>query len=227
MNNFSPDYFFDLTNFAHAKLFKSCTFVWNALSLISSYLQTLTLGEIEVLVPQGTYLVNPHLISIGQGTIIEPGAYIKGPCIIGQNCSVRHGAYIRGNFIAGNECVIGHATEVKNAIMFDKAQAGHFAYLGDTILGSRVNLGAGTKCANLRLNRKNVSIYLDGSFIETDLKKFGAIIGDDSQIGCNSVTNPGTLWGKQVICYPCVNAGGFITSNQLIRSSQKMVVTPL
>ncbi|MBS4165483.1 MULTISPECIES: UDP-N-acetylglucosamine diphosphorylase [unclassified Neochlamydia] len=227
MNNFSPDYFFDLTNFAHAKLFKSCTLVWNALSLISSYLQTLTLGEIEAAVPQGTYLVNPHLISIGQGTIIEPGAYIKGPCIIGQNCSVRHGAYIRGNFIAGNECVIGHATEVKNAIMFDKAQAGHFAYLGDTILGSRVNLGAGTKCANLRLNRKNVSIYLDGSFIETDLKKFGAIIGDDSQIGCNSVTNPGTLWGKQVICYPCVNAGGFITSNQLIRSSQKMVITPL
>lgn len=227
MNNFSPDYFFDLTTFAHARLFKSCTFVWNALSLIPSYLQTLALGEIEAPVPQGTYLVNPHLISIGQGTIIEPGAYIKGPCIIGQNCSVRHGAYIRGNFIAGNECVIGHATEVKNAIMFDKAQAGHFAYLGDTILGSRVNLGAGTKCANLRLNRQNVSIYLDGDFIETDLKKFGAIIGDDSQVGCNSVTNPGTLWGKKVICYPCVNAGGYIASHQLIRSSQKAIITPL
>lgn len=226
MNKFSPSYFFDLTNFAHASLFKDCTYVWEALSKIKLYLQNSSLGNIEVTVPEGVYLINPELISIGKGTVLEQGAYIKGPCIIGENCSVRHGAYIRGDFIAGNNCVIGHDTEVKNAVMLDKAQAGHFAYLGDTILGNYVNLGAGTKCANLKLDHQNVSVNIDGDLFDTGLKKFGAIIGDESQTGCNSVTNPGSLLGKQVCCYPCVNFGGFIASRQIIRPAQKAIITP-
>ena len=226
MNKFSPNYFFDLTSFAHASIFDDCTYVWEALSKIKIYLQKATLGTIEVSIPEGVHLVNPELISIGKGTIVEPGAFIKGPCIIGENCEVRHGAYIRGDFIAGNHCVIGHATEVKNSVMLNKAQAGHFAYLGDTILGNTVNLGAGTKCANLKLDHNNITINIDGESFNTGLRKFGAIIGDGSQMGCNSVTNPGTLLGKQVFCYPCVNVGGFIPARQLVKPFQKFIITP-
>jgi UDP-N-acetylglucosamine diphosphorylase / glucose-1-phosphate thymidylyltransferase / UDP-N-acetylgalactosamine diphosphorylase / glucosamine-1-phosphate N-acetyltransferase / galactosamine-1-phosphate N-acetyltransferase len=227
MNNFSAEYFFDLSSFEHADLFKDCLYVWEALTQIKKYLQKYPLGKIQVDVPDGAFLVDAHLISIGEGTVIEPGAYIKGPCIIGKNCSVRHGAYIRGDFIAGNGCVIGHDTEIKNSIMLDKAQAGHFAYLGDTILGNRVNLGAGTKCANLKLDHKNVIVHFENQVYDTGLKKFGAIIGDDSQTGCNSVTNPGSLLGKQVFCYPCLNFGGFIASKQVVRPSSKVKISPL
>lgn len=227
MNNLSPEYFFDLSQFRHADLFIGCNYVWEALSRIKTYLQKLPLGKIEVEVPPGIFLANPELISIGKGTVIEPGVYIKGPCFIGENCSVRHGAYIRGDFIAGNGCVIGHGTEVKNVMMLDNAQAAHFAYLGDTILGNRVNLGAGTKCANLKLDHKNITIHFGEQLMEMGLKKFGAIIGDDSQIGCNSVTNPGTLLGKHVFCYPCINVGGFVPSKQLVRPSNKIIITPI
>ena len=194
---------------------------------IKIYLQKIPLGKIEVAIPQGTYLANPENISIGKGTVLEPGVYIKGPCIIGENCTIRHGAYIRGNLITGNGCVIGHDTEIKNSVMLNHAQAAHFAYLGDSILGNRVNLGAGTKCANLKLDHKNIAVRFGERLIETGLKKFGAIIGDDSQTGCNSVTNPGTLFGKQVFCYPCLNVGGFVASKQLIRPSNKVVISSI
>jgi NDP-sugar pyrophosphorylase family protein len=225
MNKLSPEYFFDLSSFAHADLFKDCVYVWEAVSRIKTYLKNSPLGKIEVDIPPGVHLIDPHLISIGEGTTVEPGAYIKGPCIIGKNCSVRHGAYIRGDFIAGNQCVIGHDTETKNSIMLDKAQAGHFAYLGDTILGNHVNLGAGTKCANLKLDHQLIKVSVEGNFFDTGLKKLGAIIGDYSQLGCNSVTNPGTLFGKQVVCYPCVNVGGFIAQKQIIRPIGKVKIS--
>lgn len=226
MNHFYPSYFFDLSQFVFADIFKDCTFVWEVLTRIKIFLEKLPLGKIEVEIPPGSYLAKPELISIGKGTVIEPGVYIKGPCFIGENCVVRHGAYIRGDCITGNGCVIGHDTEVKNVLMLNNAQAAHFSYLGDTILGNRVNLGAGTKCANLKLDHKNIIIRWEEQLIETGLKKFGAIIGDDCQLGCNSVTNPGTLFGKQVLCYPCLNVGGFVASRQLIRPSSKAIITP-
>lgn len=201
--------FFDLTQFQHLELFEG-EFVWDALRKIKTYLDQKQLGQIEVDVPSGAYLVNPERISIGKGTVIEPGAYIRGPCIIGERCSVRHGAYIRGDFIAGDDCVIGHASEVKTAIFLDGAHAAHFAYVGDTILGKHANLGAGTKCANLRLDGHEISVHFEGKCYETGLRKFGAIIGDGGQLGCNAVTNPGTLLGPGVFCLPCVNIGGVI-----------------
>src|ERR1700733_477508 len=110
----APAYFFDLANFPHAPLFEGCRYVWEALAKIRPYLSALPLGRIEVEIPAHAYLIDAHLISIGEGTVIEPGAYIKGPCSIGKNCVIRHGAYIRGDVIAGDECVIGHDTETKN-----------------------------------------------------------------------------------------------------------------
>ena len=224
MNVLHPDYFFDTNNFQHRILFQSCSFVWEVLSKIQNYLHSQTLGLIEVDIPSGAYLVNPDLISIGKGSKIESGAYIEGPCIIGQDCTIRHGAYLRGNVIAGNGCVLGHDSEFKNALLLDDAHAAHFAYVGDSILGNRVNLGAGVVCANLKLNKGVVEVVVDGERMSSGLRKFGAIIGDDSQIGCNAVTNPGALLGKNILWYPCTNYGGFVPSGKIVRSETTICV---
>ena len=195
MDVFAPQKFFELSDFAHAKLFHDISAAWEALHRIKDYLESLTLGQIEGNVSDQAYLIDPHLISIGEGTVVEPGAYIKGPCAIGKNCQIRHGAYLRGQIITGDRCVIGHASEVKNSIFLNKAQAAHFAYVGDSILGNHCNLGAGTKCANLKLAGDEVILRHQGKRIATGLRKFGAIIGDEVQLGCNSVTNPGTVMG--------------------------------
>lgn len=226
MQDFRPAYFFDLSTFRHGLLFDANAYVWKALERLDSYLHSLELGKIEVPIPQGAFLVDAHLISIGKGSVIEPGAYIKGPCYLGNNCTVRHGAYIRGNLLAGDRCVIGHDSEVKQAILLDGAHAAHFAYVGDSILGNKVNLGAGTKCANLKFNNEQILISDGKGFIETGLRKFGAIVGDGTQIGCNSVTNPGTLVGQDVWCYPSVNVGGFIPSSSIVKNLSEVSVTP-
>ncbi|MDR3625102.1 MAG: LpxA family transferase [Chlamydiales bacterium] len=224
--NFESNYFFSLDSYTHKALFDSIDYVWKALLNIDTYFKNYSLGNIEVPIPDGAYLVNKDLISIGQGTIVEPGSYIKGPCIIGKNCSIRHGAYIRGSLIAGDDCVIGHDTEVKHSILLNHAVAGHFAYIGDSILGNHVNLGAGTICANLRLDREQIIVHYEGKKFKTNLKKMGVIIGDHSQTGCNAVTNPGTLMGKSVMCYPCTNFGGFIPTRMFVKPSTTILTTP-
>ena len=216
MNPFCPAQYFDLSLFSHASIFDECETVWAPLKKIGDYLLSGALGNIEGIVNTGAYLANPEEISIGKGTIVEPGAYILGPCIIGENCQIRHGAYIRGNVITGNRCIIGHATEVKNTIFLDGAQAGHFAYVGDSILGNHVNLGAGTKCANLRFDKHHVQITFDGKRIDSGMRKLGAIFGDYSQTGCNSVTNPGTLMGKGSCLAPCTAAHGIVPQKNIL-----------
>lgn len=220
-----PIYYFDFASFAHASLFDHCTFVWEVLPKIQEYLEQQPLGKIEVEIPQGVYLIDSHLISIGKGTKIDPGVYIKGPCLIGENCTIRHGAYIRGNLITGNHCVIGHDTEIKNCVLLNHVHAAHFAYLGDSILGNSVNLGAGAKLANLKLDESQVIVHCDTKRIPTGLKKFGAICGDFVRLGCNCVTNPGTLLGKGVRSYPCTNFGGFIPSNHIIKPETTVVIS--
>jgi len=145
-------------------------------------------------------------IKIGQGVLIEPGAMIKSPAIIGDHTEIRQGAYLRGYTLVGHRCVVGHTTEVKHSVFLNDAKAGHFAYLGDSILGNRVNLGAGTKCANLRFIPGNVTIRTSIKKIDTGLRKFGAILGDDCQTGCNSVTSPGSILGPKSLVLPGVTA---------------------
>jgi NDP-sugar pyrophosphorylase family protein len=147
-------------------------------------------------------------IEISEGAVIESGAYIKGPCYIGPNTEVRHGAYLRGNVYVGANCVVGHATEVKHSIFLDGAKAGHFNYIGDSVLGNNVNLGAGTKLANLKMVPGEVILRLDGETINTGLRKFGAILGDKTETGCNSVLNPGTVLAPRSLVFPCVSAQG-------------------
>lgn len=201
----AADHFFDLARFAHRDIFAGTTHVWEALARIKTRLSSLPLGSIKGSIMPGAFLHNPEAIFIDEGTVVEPGAYIQGPCYIGKNCQVRHGAYIRGDLIAGDFVVIGHATEVKNALFFDHAHAAHFAYVGDSILGHKVNLGAGVKCANFRLDQRSINVRFAGQRYPTGLRKMGAIVGDGSQIGCNSVTNPGSLIQKGSAYAPCSN----------------------
>jgi acetyltransferase-like isoleucine patch superfamily enzyme len=164
-------------------------------------------------------------IYIGEDTVVEPGALIKGPTIIGNNTEVRQGAYIRGNCLIGNRCVVGHTTEVKTSIMLDGAKAGHFAYIGDSILGNDVNLGAGTKLANLKISDVEIKLKVEGRIYKTGLRKLGAILGDNVQTGCNSVTSPGTLLAKASLVYPCINVpGGFYPRRSIIGIRTKEVL---
>jgi len=165
-------------------------------------------------------------IYIGEGTVVEPGALIKGPSIIGNHTEVRQGAYLRGNCLIGDRCVVGHTTEVKHSIMLDDAKAGHFAYIGDSVLGNHVNLGAGTKLANLKIVDVEMKLMVEGKVYETGLRKLGAILGDYTETGCNSVTSPGTLLGKASLVYPCVNVpGGFYPERSIVGIKTKDVLS--
>jgi len=149
----------------------------------------------------GAYLFNDRIL-IGPNAIIEPGALVKGPVVIGNNTEIRQGAYVRGDCIIGNRCVVGHTTEMKGSILLDGAKAGHFAYIGDSILGNEVNLGAGTKLANLKMIPGTVMVRSGRDRVDTGRRKIGAILGDRTETGCNSVTSPGTLMGPHSIVYP-------------------------
>ena len=151
---------------------------------------------------------------------------IKGPTIIGNNTEVRQGAYIRGDCLIGDRCVVGHTTEVKTSIMLNDAKAGHFAYVGDSILGNHVNLGAGTKLANLKIIDVEMKLRIEGEVYKTGLRKLGAILGDHVETGCNSVTSPGTLLGKGSLVYPCLNEpGGYYPKRSIIGIRTKKVLT--
>lgn len=159
---------------------------------------------------RGVFLHNEKEISIGRGCIIEEGAYLEGPCIIGDGTEIRHAAYIRKGSVIGNECIIGHATEVNRSLIFDGAKLPHFNYVGDSVLGEGVNLGAGAKCANLRLDEKEIEIVFEGRRIFTGRKKLGALIGHGSAVGCNAVLNPGTILLPGAKVLPCVAVKGVI-----------------
>ena len=201
----TPEIFFDLHLFSHKEVFLMEAPVWESLKNLKQYLESLDLGKIECQIPSSVTLVNPEMISIGKRTIVEPGAYIEGPCIIGENCQIRHGAYIRGNVLTGDRCIIGHATEVKHAIFLDDSKAPHFNYVGDSILGNHVNIGAGVICANFRLDHGEVVVEVEGDLYKTGIKKFGAVLGDGSQLGCNSVINPGILLRKRTYSRACTS----------------------
>lgn len=209
---YAPETFFNLKNFKHRSIYAGLLYAWEALEKIDPYLKSQNLGKIEVEVPKGVTLIHPELISIGKGSSIEVGSWIQGPCIIGEHCSIRQGAYIRGAVITGNNCVIGHASEVKSSIIADSSKLPHFAYVGNSLLGTGVNLGAGVRCANLKLNRERICV----NGIDSGLRKFGAILGDYSQIGCNAVLNPGSVIGKKVICYPLKSVRGYVEEGQVV-----------
>jgi len=160
---------------------------------------------------EGPVLLKPLDIFLDKGTVLEPSAIIKGPALIGKGCEIRQGAYLRGNVVVGDHCVIGHNTEIKNSILMDYTEAGHFNYIGDSIIGSYVNLGAGSRLANLEFrsseNKRDmlfprILMEVDGKEIHTGRSKFGAVLGDYVEVGCNAVLSPAVLLGKESWVYP-------------------------
>ncbi len=227
-----PEDFFDLSNFPHADaLFSRTTYVWEA--LMPERLQTFLAkfltkkSGIHGHVMPGVVIEDETQVYIGEGTVIKLGVYIKGPAVIGRNCEIRQGAYLREHILTGDGCIIGHTTEVKHSIFLNRSKAPHFSYVGDSILGNDANLGAGTKLSNLPVtndvkvekhSRPIIKIKMpDGQLIETQLSKLGAIIGDNVEIGCNVVTNPGCLLGKNTIVYPNASLRGYYAPNTIIK----------
>ena len=182
---------------------------------IQAYEKNKILDDAAVIMA-GACLFDDKII-LGSGTVVEPGALIKGPAVIGNDTEVRQGAYMRGNCLVGNKCVVGHATEMKNSIMLNGAKAGHFAYVGDSILGNAANLGAGTKLANLKVIAGSIVIRMEGKRYNTERRKLGAILGDGTETGCNSVTSPGTLMGPSSIVYAGVTVpGGYYSKRAIV-----------
>lgn len=208
--NLSPEVFFDLSNFTHRQIFAGCQFPWEAISRIEKYiLELFAKGKVRPNCGENVYL--------GEGTEVEPGAYIKGPAILGKNCRVSHVAYLRENILAGDNCLFGHSSEVKNSLFLSDTKVAHLNYVGDSILGREVNLSGGSILANVRLDQKTVSIRVGEETYDTKLPKFGSVVGDLSQIGVNSVLNPGTLLGKNCVVYPLTSVKGFHPAGSVIR----------
>ncbi|MGE5223346.1 MAG: hypothetical protein ACM3PY_12985 [Omnitrophica WOR_2 bacterium] len=218
-----PDDFFDLSHCPFADIFDGVEYVWEVLPRISIYIKTHLKPGIEGNVSPFAQIAEE--VYIGPGTVVEPGVMIKGPAIIGANCQIRQGAYLRGDVLVANGAVIGHTTEVKNSLLFDKAEVPHFAYVGDSVLGWKTHLGAGVKVSNFKVNRTNVVVHINDQKYETGLRKFGAILGDEVEIGCNSVLNPGTLVGKRTLGYANLSMSGYYPPDSIVklRQSQEIV----
>jgi len=221
---FSPGTFLDLDHTDHRVIFDNVEHVWQVLEKIAPYLQFRLKPAML-----GTLIGKPFLgpdVFVGEGTVIEPGAMIKGPAWIGEGCQIRNGAYIRENVIIGNHVVAGNSCEFKNCLIFDKAEVAHFNYVGDSILGYKSHLGAGVILSNVRLDRREVMVSLPDAAIPTGLKKFGAIVGDHAEIGCNSVISPGSIIGRGALIYPGVSWRGILPEKQIVRLRQQLDILP-
>jgi NDP-sugar pyrophosphorylase family protein len=221
-NLFRPATFFDFQNFAYKDLFANCDYVWDVLKELSDYIRLHVTPEIQGKVSDLASVENT--VFIGEETVVEAGVVIKGPSIIGARCEIRAGAYIRENSLIGDESVIGHASEVKHSILFNRVSIPHCAYVGDSILGRNVHLGAGVRLSNFKINSRPVSVRIDGDSMDTGLMKLGAILGDGVEIGCNSVLNPGTCIGKNTLACANLSLKGYYGENLFIKLIQEQQV---
>lgn len=219
MENFKLDYYFEnIDNFAFKEVFKNATYPWEALANINSLLDELVVkpnkkennGEIgEFVSIEGNYI-------IGEGTKIHSNVSIEGPVIIGKNCTIQSGALIRPGCIIGDNCVVGHSCEVKHSIVQNKAKVQSFTFIGDSIIGKSTRVGSGTILANRRFDQQNITIKIDGKKIDVGTDFFGAIIGDNTRLGANSTTLPGSFIGKYTWILPNVQIRGFVPSEKRI-----------
>jgi NDP-sugar pyrophosphorylase family protein len=217
---FAPSNFLNLDQTEHRTIFDNSTYVWDVLKQIGSYLQFRLKPAVYARV-MGRPFISEN-VYIGGGTVIENGATIKGPAWIGENCEIRSGCYIRENVIIGDSVVLGNSCEFKNCIVFNDADIPHFSYVGDSVLGYQVHLGAGVILSNVRLDRKEISVKTETQFIPTGLRKFGAIVGDRVEIGCNTVISPGSIIGRSSLIYPLTHFGGVLPENSVLKLRQDL-----
>jgi len=219
---FKPADLFDLSQTEYAKIFDGCQFAWDALKKIEACISASLKPELRNTCAGHAYI--GEKVFIGEGTAVEDGATIKGPAIIGKNCQIRHNAYIRENVILGDNCVVGNSSELKNSLLFNGAQAPHFNYVGDSILGHKAHLGAGVKISNLKMFSGNIFVEMDGAPFDTGLRKFGALLGDGAEAGCNAVLNPGSILGRGAVIYPNVFWRGILPANMIAKNKAPIEV---
>lgn len=194
------------------------TYPWQALGSIKAFIL-----EAGRNLPTEEYISPAENVWIHKSATVAPTAYIGAPCIIGENTEVRHCAFIRGSALIGKNCVVGNSTEVKNAILFDNVQVPHYNYVGDSILGYKSHMGAGSVTSNVKSDKTLVVLRSKDERHETGLKKFGAILGDFVEVGCNSVLNPGTVIGRNTNVYPLSCVRGEIPADSIYKSAEKIV----
>ena len=213
MEGYKVSDLFDTTHTIAAKLFEGAENPWELLPKISAFIV-----ELGNTLPEDEYIKRDENIWIHKTANVYPSAYIKGPAIICKDAEVRHCAFIRGNAIVGEGAVVGNSTELKNVILFDKVQVPHYNYVGDSILGFKAHMGAGSITSNVKSDKTLVSVkFSDGTKIDTGLKKFGAMVGDNVEVGCGSVLNPGTVVGRQTNIYPLSSVRGFVPGGSIYK----------
>ena len=200
------------------ELLENLIYPWEALPKISEFIM-----ELGNKLDKEIYKLEAENVWIAKSAKVAPTAYIKGPAIIGENAEIRHCAFIRGNAIVGNNAVVGNSTELKNVILFNNVQVPHYNYVGDSILGYKSHMGAGSITSNVKSDKKLVIVKNEKDCIETGLKKFGAMIGDNVEIGCGSVLNPGTVIGKNTNIYPLSSVRGVIKENSIYKNQNEIV----
>ena len=199
-------------------LLEKLEYPWEALPQISQFII-----EIGNKLDPDIYELKGENIWIAKSANVFPSAYIKGPTIIGENAEVRHCAFIRGNAIVGNNAVVGNSTELKNVILFNNVQVPHYNYVGDSILGYKSHMGAGSITSNVKSDKKLVIVKNKNEKIETGLKKFGAMIGDNVEVGCGSILNPGSVIGKNTNIYPLSSVRGYVKDNSIYKNHNEIV----
>lgn len=199
-------------------LFEGAVYPWEVLPKISDFIKKLgaTLSKEE-------YEKRGEDIWIAKSATVAPTAYIHGPAIIGKEAEVRHCAFIRGNAIVGEGAVVGNSTELKNVVLFNKVQVPHYNYVGDSILGYKAHMGAGSITSNVKSDKHLVKVHTPEGDIETGIKKFGAMIGDNVEVGCGSVLNPGTVIGRQSNIYPLSSVRGVVPAHSIYKKQGEVV----
>ena len=210
--------FLDLSQTSAEKLFEGIYYPWEVLPLIKNYVietgKSLSPSEFDEV---------KENVWISKNGCVSPTACIQGPTIIEENTEVRHCAFIRGSVIIGKNCVVGNSTEVKNSVIFNNVQIPHFNYVGDSVMGYRSHMGAGSIISNVKSDKSNVSVKFKDKKIDTELRKFGAIVSDFVEIGCNAVLNPGTIIGRNSSVYPTSMVRGFLEENSILKNSGESV----
>lgn len=207
---------FDLSQTEHAELFEGVEHPWDVLRRLAGYIEAKVRPELKNRCDGVAYIGDK--VFIGEGTVVEDGAMIKGPAIIGRNCRIRHNAYIREHVIVGDNCVVGNACELKHCLLFNGAQVPHFNYVGDSVLGYRAHLGAGVILSNYRSLPGTIWVEVDGRRWDTGLRKLGALLGDQCEVGCQAVLNPGSIIGRRAVVYPGVNWRGYLPADRIAKN---------
>ena len=209
---------YDLNETIAADIFKDCTYPWEVLAKIGDFIK-----ELGRTLPEDEYELRGEDIWVAKSATVYPTAYINGPCIIGKEAEVRHCAFIRGNAIVGEGAVVGNSTELKNVILFNKVQVPHYNYVGDSVLGYKAHMGAGSITSNVKSDKKLVVVKSPEGQIETGIKKFGAMLGDEVEVGCGTVLNPGSVVGSHSNIYPLSSVRGFVPANSIYKKQGEVV----